>query len=89
MGYETYAAEQVAEQAQASFYEQHAEEVVTYRGFTAPLEALVKLCPIDLSEKSQDQIDLYAGKILAEAGAIDQTELDELKKKLNLNPLTA
>lgn len=83
MGSDLYTSEQVVELTETSFYEQHAESVITYRGFTAPLEALVKLCPIDLSEKSQAQLDEYAAKIMVEAGAIDQREFEELKKKLN------
>jgi hypothetical protein len=87
MGNEVSVSDQVAELTQQSFYEQNAERVITYRGFTAPLENLVKLCPINLSEKSQAQIDEYAAKIMVEAGAIDQDELEDLKKKLNLSPL--
>lgn len=77
------AAQQDADISEASLFEQNREREITFRGVTATLETLVKLCPVDLSEKSPEAIEEYTRKILVESG-VEVEIIDQVaKKKLN------
>lgn len=75
-----------ADMAQLSLMEQYGEQVVTFRGVTAPLNALVNLCPIPKDQMELEKIEEFASNILQESGfdiSREQTALavEAAKKK--------
>ncbi|HSX36640.1 MAG TPA: hypothetical protein VLG13_00760 [Patescibacteria group bacterium] len=67
------ASEHVA--AELSLLDRFSDEVVTFRGVTAPLGTLVNLCPIPKDQMQPEKVEEYASKILQESG-FDMTRLE-------------
>lgn len=54
--------------AEASLFEQYADEVITFRGVTAPLGALINLCPVPKDQMDPARVEAWTADILTQAG---------------------
>lgn len=64
---------QTFQSGEATLLDIYSDRVVTFKGITAPLGALVKLCPVPAEEMDPQKVNNWTANIIVETGG----ELDE------------
>lgn len=71
-----------------SLFERYGDEVVTFKGVTGPISALIELCPVPKDQMDPQKVEEWTANILVESGVDVPQELmpevaDEAKENLN------